>query len=87
MTDNIVVLRWPQGQTRQRERKKERGNRMQRMKMWKFTEQPEAKWAIRWKVSKDKDKVRKKDRKGKEEYYSERKNSRQWITSKTKNTP
>lgn len=54
---------------------------MQKMKMWKSTEQPEAKWAIRWKVSKDKDKGRKKDRKGKEELYSERKQCktcRQW---------
>lgn len=51
MTDNIVVLRLPQGQTRQRERK--RGNETQREKMRKFTEQPEAETVIRWKVSKD----------------------------------
>lgn len=51
MTDNIVVLRLPQGQTRQRKRK--RGNETQRKEMWKFTEQPEAERVIRWKVSKD----------------------------------
>lgn len=36
VTDNIVVLRLPQGQTRWRERK--RGNEIQRKKMQKFTE-------------------------------------------------
>lgn len=51
MTDNIVALRLPQGQTRQRERK--RGNKTERKKMGKFTEQPEAERVIRWKVSKD----------------------------------
>lgn len=51
MTDNIVVLRLPQGQTRQRERK--RGNETYRKKMQKFTEQPEAKRFIIWNVSKN----------------------------------
>lgn len=37
MTDNIVVLRLPQGQTRHREGKTE-GIRHKRKKMWKFTE-------------------------------------------------
>lgn len=48
MTDNIVVLRLPQGQTRQREEEEER-----RRKKQKFTEQPEAERFVRWKVSKD----------------------------------
>lgn len=53
MTDNIVVLGLPQGQTRQRERK--RWNKTERKKIGKFTEQPEAERVLRWKVSKDGD--------------------------------